>query len=326
MAVNLKSIKIENVKSVFSSVAAHTVASRLSISEETGLSRVTVGKIADALILENILTEEKKINNSAGRRAGMLSLSSDKVAVVGAIGENGVRILIYDIGMNPCAAFECSLDDDELVNLLADASMTILDKYGADNCIGISLIISDNLDGAHYKEMFASFFPDMMVYTDSPMNLSAQHYASESDEDELLLYISVGREHVRGSFAMKNRLPIYRDGHSSDLGATVSTDGKRLIDELNCTSDRETCTKMIAQCICNVALVILPTSAVIEMDERYYYDSIENDIKRYSKDISSVGVMDNLRIIPSDPECTSQYQGALCVLFDKWLDSFVLGK
>lgn len=47
--ISLRSIKYESIKAIFTSIADSEKISRAEISEKTGLSLVTIGKIADAL-------------------------------------------------------------------------------------------------------------------------------------------------------------------------------------------------------------------------------------------------------------------------------------
>ncbi|MBE6599562.1 MAG: hypothetical protein E7638_08985 [Ruminococcaceae bacterium] len=48
--ISLQSIKWESVRSIFSIIAERDTVSRAEIAEGTGLSLVTVGKAADALL------------------------------------------------------------------------------------------------------------------------------------------------------------------------------------------------------------------------------------------------------------------------------------
>lgn len=324
MATNLKSIKIDNVRSVFSSVSKNKTISRLDISEITGLSRVTVGKIADALILANILSEEKKVNNCAGRRAGMLSLSTDRVAIIGSVDENGAEISIYDLSLNLRESFSCTDNDDELVNILADASMAVLEKYGVDNCIGVSLIVSPTLDAKYFSDQFASFFPDMLVVSDVPVNLSAQYYSAGMGEEEMLLFIRAGSGYIHGTLFINNVKFARRGGRSVDFGAAVFPDGQTLSEKFSDDSGTEAHITLFANCICNAAMVILPDKVVVEIDSDCYREDIDRRIKECA--VHRLGEESALKFstVPADDDISSSYRGAMHCLFEKWLETFVL--
>ena len=80
--ISLKSIKWESIKAIFNSISAAEKISRADISAETGLSLMTVGKVADALLNMHIVSQAKASAGTAGRRAGMLSINSTPYAVI----------------------------------------------------------------------------------------------------------------------------------------------------------------------------------------------------------------------------------------------------
>ena len=80
--MNLKTIKWESVKSIFGAIASAEQISRAQISEITGLSLVTVGKVADALLDMDMITQEKQIKVTAGRRAGLLAINKEKFVLI----------------------------------------------------------------------------------------------------------------------------------------------------------------------------------------------------------------------------------------------------
>ena len=57
--ISLKSIKYESIKAIINSISEADRISRAEISEKTDLSLVTVGKIADALLERNVVTQIK---------------------------------------------------------------------------------------------------------------------------------------------------------------------------------------------------------------------------------------------------------------------------
>lgn len=324
MATNLKSIKIDNVRSVFSSVTKNKTISRLDISEKTGLSRVTVGKIADALIMANILSEEKKINNCAGRRAGMLSLNSDMVAVIASIDRDGAKILICDLSLGTRESFSSSNDDNELVNIVADASMSVLDKYGADNCIGVSIIVSPGLDEKHFSELFSSFFPGMIVTVNSPVSLSARYFSAGMGEDEMLIYVRAGIGHTHGTIYMNNSHFASRGARGVDFGKIVLSGGKTLEEKLADCTERDEQVAVFSDCMCNTAMVVLPDRVVIEMDGDCYSADIAESVNDCARRRLGEREAEGFSIIKADADISSAYRGAMHSLFEKWLESFVL--
>ncbi|MBE6538539.1 MAG: ROK family transcriptional regulator [Ruminococcaceae bacterium] len=73
--ISQSSIKNENMRAIFGEICAGDGVSRAEISERTGLSLMTVGKVADMLTKEGIIVQAKPATGNAGRRAGMLNVS-----------------------------------------------------------------------------------------------------------------------------------------------------------------------------------------------------------------------------------------------------------
>ena len=96
-STTLKSIKWESVNAIFSTIAESQVISRAEIADATGLSLVTVGKVADALLERNILHQEKEIRTSAGRRAGLLTLNANRFAIIFDLSCKDFRLSVIDL-------------------------------------------------------------------------------------------------------------------------------------------------------------------------------------------------------------------------------------
>ena len=80
--INLSSIKKESVRAIFHAITGKDQISRAEIAELTGLSLMTVGKVVDALLERHVIIQSKEIKNMAGRRAGLVSLNTDKFFMI----------------------------------------------------------------------------------------------------------------------------------------------------------------------------------------------------------------------------------------------------
>ena len=99
--INLRSIRWESIKSVFLSIAQTEKISRADISAETDLSLMTVGKVVDALMDIQVIEQTKENKNSAGRRAGLLSVTLDKYSVILDLTSKDFCCCIMDLRLNP---------------------------------------------------------------------------------------------------------------------------------------------------------------------------------------------------------------------------------
>ena len=98
--ISLRSIKYESIKAIFTSIADSEKISRAEISEKTGLSLVTIGKIADALLDLDIISQVKEVRPQAGRRAGMLSVNENKFALILDFTSYEFRYAVLDLRLS----------------------------------------------------------------------------------------------------------------------------------------------------------------------------------------------------------------------------------
>ncbi|MBE6561467.1 MAG: hypothetical protein E7662_10120, partial [Ruminococcaceae bacterium] len=103
--ISLRSIKWESIKSIFYSIAFSDKISRADISAQTGLSLMTVGKVADALLDMHVIVQNKESRNSAGRRAGMLSVAADHYAVILDLTNRDFRMTVINIRLEVLEKF-----------------------------------------------------------------------------------------------------------------------------------------------------------------------------------------------------------------------------
>ena len=329
MELNLKSIKTENVKSVALCFSPGRMVSRAEISAKTGLSLVTVGKIADALISRGVLLEEKKVGQGAGRRAGWLMINPDKILItVETCKTNAViklrRLNLDLLEKHNVDAADIKEFDEKLTDALAEVSMMVLQSYGADACLGVVVMTDSVSDRAKYSSLVGSFFPDMIVCADSAVNLSAMFASYGSPPDDIVLFVSVGNEAVHGAFVSNHKLIMRRDGRSVNFGDTLFPDGERFIDKLRHAPDKDKYVSLIVDCICNTARIILPDSVSIEIENDCYFDGIEEKIKSSVAETLGFETGTTLSIALADHENGSAYGGAMLTVCSRWLESFTL--
>lgn len=254
----------------------------------------------------------------------MLSLNGDRVVIIAAIDSDRAKIRICDLSLGVRESFFSSNDDNELINIVADASMSVLDKYGADNCIGVSAIVSPELDAKYFSELFTSFFPGMLVTVNSPVSLSALSYSAGMGEEEMLIYVSAGAERTHGTIFMNNSHFSNRGARGVDFGKVVFPGGETLEEKLaECTDPAER-VALFSDCMCNTAMVVLPDKVIIEIDGDCYSDEIAGSIRDCARRRLGEESAKKFSIINADAQLPSAYLGAIHNLFEKWLESFVL--
>lgn len=78
-------MKRSNRQLIFTQIHSHGVVSRTELSKLTGLTSMSIGRIADELIQQGLVTEEetKEIGKSVGRRPRLLHIASDSIRSLG---------------------------------------------------------------------------------------------------------------------------------------------------------------------------------------------------------------------------------------------------
>ena len=151
--INLQSIKHESIRGIFQTITEADKISRAEIAGKTGLSLVTVGKIADALLDMDILTQEKEIRPQAGRRAGILRVNPALYAVILDLTSADFRYTVMNLRLQPIetGTYHCHSDLPYSENVSAFLRETALDtakKYGEDCCFGLGIAVPGPYHGS----------------------------------------------------------------------------------------------------------------------------------------------------------------------------------
>ena len=95
--VSLHSIKRENTLAVLEAIARKKHTTKLELSEETGLSLMTIGKIISILGANGIITHGKNVAQKAGRRAEVFSIRHDWLIPMFEISSHVFKFYITDL-------------------------------------------------------------------------------------------------------------------------------------------------------------------------------------------------------------------------------------
>lgn len=132
--LTLKEIKEANLSRILSTISDCGEVSRLEISAKTGISLMTVGKAAEAMIRAGIAMEGKPAKDCSGRRAGILSFSDNSFFAV------------------------CDMSKSTFYMYLVTPSLKITD--------GIRYIAKNNF---YFEENAAIFLENVRVYLQSKL-------------------------------------------------------------------------------------------------------------------------------------------------------------
>lgn len=150
--LSLKSIKRENMRTVLEAIARKKHITKLELSEETGLSLMTVGKIVNALGASGIILHAKYITHKAGRRAEVFRIRHDWLIPVFEISSRIFKFYITDLEGNILDKVEYRCADgpqyiaSEFIHFLTQTLELLKSKYKKQKALGIGVSIAGIYD------------------------------------------------------------------------------------------------------------------------------------------------------------------------------------
>lgn len=345
--ISLKSIKYESIKAIFTSIADSDKISRAAISEQTNLSLVTVGKIADALLDLNVICQYKEIRPQAGRRAGLLSVNEEKFAMILDISTYDFDITILNLRLNLVEhshyTYKPNISySDNLNHFCAESLMLIKRKYDISNCFGVGVALPGpyhsetdtavsnrtlELSSIKVRETVSRYFRDVPILIDSQINAAAKSnvVCTEGYEKKNILYWYVSNNYVCGAYIVGGELILGKDSRACDFGRLISRRGFTLDDIVSRCCDEESCAEALTSSIYNVIKILNPHTLIMEYDVQYNCDNILDIIRDLL--ITKFGMEENEIPELSRACCRfrNSHRGLTMGLRELWLDKIVFG-
>ena len=343
--ISLKSIKYESIKAIFTSIADTEKISRAAISGLTDLSLVTVGKIADALLEMNIISQVKEIRPQAGRRAGLLSVNEEKFTVIFDLTSRdfhyavlNLRLCLIEHSMythNPDLSYE-----ENLNAFLAAVSVQLNQKYDFSNCYGIGV----SVPGAYHaqtgyvstrripelrelclRDKISEYFSGTAILIESHINASAKSNVRrvEDYDQKNVIYYYVRPRFVCGVFMINGELILGRENHACDFGYMVDHTGTTLEERLASASSDEEYIAILARSLYNIIRSFNPHEIIVECDIPVQLEDPvaairEEILKRYRINEEDLPSMRRARC-----KFRNSHRGLAIGLREMWLESLV---
>ena len=285
--ISLKSIKWESIKAIFHSIASAEQISRAEISKQTGLSLMTVGKVADALLDMNIIVQAKETKSSAGRRAGLLSLSPENYAVILDLTSRNFIMTIINMRLNIVEKYHYSYIDDyyfeeNLTLFLKEVSIFLSRNLKTEACIGFGVSLpgayspeTDRCNSIRLPELsqipiaesVAILTPDRLCI-EGCFNAAATSNIARipNYRDKSILYCFVGENNVGGTVVHHGE--ILRGAHNAagNFGHMVIQRGRTLESAIRADNTPAENAFELAKAIRNMIMVIDPDTIILECE------------------------------------------------------------
>lgn len=280
---DLRNIKNENLRSVLDSVVKNGKISRAGISEKTGLSLVTVGKISDALLERELIYQIKEAKKGAGRRAGVLCINEKKFVLIFDLTSYDFFGAAYDLGFKEKERFSFTYDKSVVFEKNLKEFINSVFLYISENdpldCIGIGVLISGKyerntdtvicsempeLSEIKLKKMVGEYFEGIFVtigsYIDSAAIWTVRQVKDYSSQNAVFLHF--GKE-VGGALVADGRLFSGMNGNTCDPASMMDERGEALKKRFEkCVDITEICC-VLSYLAGNIVKLFYPNSFII---------------------------------------------------------------
>ena len=143
---------------VFEAISASGEVSRAALSEMTGFSLMTVGKVVDKLISCGIVTEKKLTGGGVGRKSGICALDKARGMILFDLTDTP-RVRVCDIANNIIGEHT----DSDVGELMLWAMNTLFEA-GCSQIMGTAVVASrENVKAAHEFQNVLGITPDVVI-------------------------------------------------------------------------------------------------------------------------------------------------------------------
>ncbi len=286
-SINLKSIKRENVKAIFNAIAIADTVSRAAVSEATGLSLMTVGKVADALLDLGIVRQSKVSKNAAGRRTGVLSLHPDFCSFVLDFTATPFTFAVLTADLKLCEEIPYSINGlftfEENVSLFLEEAAAYLASHQKKTCMGIGVALPAPLDpasdcarvdaksplyGLPIATKVRQAFPSLPVYFDAAVHAAARSNVMDVPgyDKQGILYCFAADGYIHGAIFQNGSILRGAHGAAGNFGAMALSRGRTLASAVRAENPVRENACEIAKMLHNVILTMDPDTIALESE------------------------------------------------------------
>ena len=346
-STTLKSIKWESVNAIFSTITEAAVISRAEIAEATGLSLVTVGKVADALLERGILHQEKEIRTSAGRRAGLLTLNANRFAIVLDLSCKDFRLSIIDLRLHLVEKLQYSYKNDRLYeenlrSILYDISDYLRKRYDLSNCFGIGVCTpgpydpdTDTADDSRIPEIrdiplrsiIQEYLPGLAIYLDAGENMAALSNISEVPDyrHKTILYLFLSEEVASGAIVINGEFLHGYKRQTCDFSKILLPDNTLFLTALRACKTTDTLIPVLTPLVHLIIQILSPAAILMECETiREDRESVvpllrEAMCQKYQYDPDTL-----TELIGTCCKFRHAHRGIARTLREMWLDKYII--
>lgn len=283
--INLSSIKKESVRAIFQAITEKDKISRAEIAEQTGLSLMTVGKVVDALLERGVVCQSKESKTAAGRKAGLVSLGTQKFLLVIDITSRNFSMVVIDFTLDVAdrVSYEYNTDfycEENFYLFMKNVKIYILRNLNMEDCIGIGVLLPDGYDeekdiadasrvpeltGIHIRAIISDVLrcPVDLLQKDVLAAAASNLTELENGDSLSVAYICLS-DTVSGTLFSGGKALRSHSGYAGDIGRAAAANGKTLRDSFASKGLREDTVAELANAVASEIAVFDPDVILIE--------------------------------------------------------------
>ncbi len=342
----LKNIKYESIKSIFTAIATSEKISRARISDKTGLSIVTIGKIVDALVALDAVREVKEARQQAGRRAGVLSVNKSKYILILDITSYNFSFSLLDLSLSLIEKIDRRYIStvgyqDNIDSFFREALSHLNKHYSLDNCIGVGISLPAPYDSEKdcvrsYKvpeivtlPILATakrYFKDTVVFAESHVSSAARANLTKIDEymDKSIIYFYISERDVCGAHLINGE--VISGKGAQDFGNIRLDLDITLRERISVCKNESDCAKILAGVIYNLTKTVSPHTLIMEYDTAFSSDNLNNLIKDTLLGKYRLSLDDMPEFITPSCQLRNSHSGIALSICEMWLKSLIFGE
>ena len=345
---NLANIRLESVKSIFTAIAGSEQISRSEIAGITGLSLVTAGKIADALLDIGILKQQKQVKATAGRRAGLLTINTDKFALVLDLSKKNFVFSVLDLALTPLESVVHTykndrLYEDNLRDFLNDIADHVYRQFDLTDCFGFGVALPGvyhpdtdsvaasyipEIQNVRLKELLAEQFPMLPVFMDDGVRLSALSNVSVLPDyrQKNVLYWFIGKDNTAGTFLMRGDFLEGSLSRACDFGNILLPAGNTVWAALQRCKSPEEFAAVLSMPVHNCIQILSPHVILLEFESMENCGSVVPELSKILHEKYHHRYNHLPDILGIHYETKQSHRGLVMQLRSYWLERIILEK
>ena len=335
------SIKRESVKAIFRSITESDNISRSTISKETGLSLMTVGKVIDALLDIGVICQVKEQKSVAGRKAGLISLKNDSFMLIIDLTTTDFSISILDIklGVIDRMAYSYNKDfyfEENLFIFLKNTKTYLNGKFDITKLIGAGIILPGRYDKTE-DIVIASRVPDLenvkvKQTVEKALGISISFFEEniksaalsninsiQGDEGGILLYTYIGDDHAGAVTIVDGDIHYGENGAAGNI-KDMLIDGTRTYKDVLDANDKEAFINATAIVLYNMSLMIDPSKIVIESTK---YPLGTECVEALKAALSKLMPTSIPEILLNNNDTKHSHRGIAMKMRENWLENII---